>query len=65
LAIVAVVAVWGTDSIGGTAIRAGWISAPSSLLKMNDASYLRWKPFEDLSDVQGILSCMGRLTGKT
>jgi len=26
---------------------------------------LRWKPFEDLSDVQGILSCMGRLTGKT
>jgi len=24
---------------------------------------LRWKPFENLSDVQGILSWMERLTG--
>jgi len=62
LAIVTVVTVWGTGSIGGTAIRAGWISAPTGLLKMSDAIYLRWKPFENLSDVQGILSRIGRLT---
>jgi len=62
-AIIAAVAMLVACGIVRTAIGADWIAAPADLFKISDAIYLRWKPFENLSDVQGILSWMERLTG--